>query len=180
MNSLPYFVFIMYIINRGQVVTQAMFMNCDHSMLTYSFYKTPKSILSLFKERIKSVVAINLLPAIVIGLGLPVILYVTGGTDNIYNYLILFISIISMSVFFSVHHLVLYYLLQPYNISSETKSSTYSIASFLTYFICYEMLQLKLPTTYFGIAAICFAVVYSIVSLFIAYKLAPKTFRIRV
>ena len=180
MNSLPYFVFIMYIINRGQVVTQSMFMNCDHSMLTYSFYKTPKSILNLFKERIKSIVAINLLPAIVIGLGLPAILYATGGTDNIYNYLILFVSIISMSVFFSVHHLVLYYLLQPYNISSETKSSTYSIASFITYFVCYEMLQLKLPTTYFGIATISFAVIYSVVSLFIAYKLAPKTFRIRV
>lgn len=180
MNSLPYFVFIMYIINRGQVVTQAMFMNCDHSMLTYSFYKTPKAILSLFKERIKSIVGINLLPAFVIGLGLPVLLWITGGTDNIYNYLILFVSIVSMSVFFSVHHLVLYYLLQPYNISSETKSSTYTIASAITYFACYYMLQLKLPTTYFGIATIIFAVLYSIISLFIAYRLAPKTFRIRV
>ena len=180
LTYLPYFVFVMYLINRGQVITQAMFMNCDHSMLTYSFYKTPKSILSLFKERIKSIVFVNLLPALVIGLGLPTILYFTGGTDNVYNYLILFISIISMSVFFSVHHLVLYYLLQPYNISSETKSTTYSIASFLTYIVCYYMLQVKLPTTYFGIGTIVFAVLYSIISLFIAYKLAPKTFRIRV
>ncbi len=180
MNCLPYFVFIMYLINRGQVVTQAMFMNCDHSMLTYSFYKTPKSILLLFKERIKSVVSINLLPALVIGIGLPTLLYITGGTDNIYNYLILFVSIVSMSVFFSVHHLVLYYLLQPYNISSETKSSTYSIASFVTYIVCYYMLQIQLPTTYFGIGTIIFAILYSVVSLFIAYKLAPKTFRIRV
>lgn len=180
MTSLPYFVFIMYFINRGQVITQAMFMNCDHSMLTYSFYKTPKSILSLFKERIKSVVLINMLPAIVIGLGLPIILYVTGGTDNMYNYLILFVSILSMSIFFSVHHLVLYYLLQPYNISSETKSSTYQLANFITYIFCYGMLQTKFPTTYFGIATIIFAVLYSIISLFIAYKFAPKTFRIRV
>lgn len=179
MTSLPYFVFIMYLINRGQVVTQAMFMNCDHSMLTYSFYKKPKSILSLFKERIKSIVAINLLPAFVIGVGLPIILWISGGTDNIYNYLILFISIVSMSVFFSVHHLVLYYLLQPYNINSETKSSTYSVASFLTYIFCYYIMQVKLPTTYFGIGTIIFAVLYSVISLFIAYRLAPKTFRIR-
>lgn len=179
MTSLPYFVFIMYLINRGQVVTQAMFMNCDHSMLTYSFYKKPKSIVSLFKERIKSIVAINLLPAFVIGVGLPIILWISGGTDNIYNYLILFISIVSMSVFFSVHHLVLYYLLQPYNINSETKSSTYSVASFLTYIFCYYIMQVKLPTTYFGIGTIIFAVLYSVISLFIAYRLAPKTFRIR-
>ena len=49
-----------------------------------------------------------------------------------------------------------------------------------TYIFCYGMLQTKFPTTYFGIATIIFAAVYSIISLFIAYKFAPKTFRIRV
>ena len=41
MTWLPYFVFIMYAINRGTNFTQALFMNCDHSLLTYSFYKQP-------------------------------------------------------------------------------------------------------------------------------------------
>ena len=177
---LPYFVFIMYLINRSSSVTQAMFMNCDHSMLTYRIYRTPKVILGIFKERLKTLITINLLPAVLIGGGLALLLYLSGGTNNPLNYVILFVSIISMSVFFSVHHLVLYYLLQPYNISSETKSSTYTIASAITYFACYYMLQLKLPTTYFGIATIIFAVLYSIISLFIAYRLAPKTFRIMV
>ena len=180
MNYLPYFVFIMYLINRGQTVTQAMFMNCDHSMLTYSFYRNPISIVKLFKERIKSVVLINLLPAVVIGVGLPLLLYATGGTDSVYNYIILFTSIIAMSIFFSVHHLVLYYLLQPYNVASETKSSTYSVASFLTYVVCYYMIKVQLPTTYFGIATIIFAVLYCVISLFLAYRLAPKTFKLRI
>ena len=180
LTYLPYFVFIMYMINRGQVVTQAMFMNCDHSMLTYAFYRSPKAILSLFKERIKSVVLINLFPAIILGLGLSVILYLTGGTDNIYNYLIIFSSIIAMSVFFSIHHLVIYYLLQPYNVESETKSSTYTIVNVITYLVCYYMMRLHMPTTYFGIATIIFAVCYCIISLIIAYKLAPKTFKLRV
>ena len=55
---LPYFVFIMYIINRSSSVTQAMFMNCDHSMLTYRIYRTPKVILGIFKERLKTLIAI--------------------------------------------------------------------------------------------------------------------------
>ena len=180
MTSLPYFVFIMYLINRGQTVTQAMFMNCDHSMLTYAFYRKPSAILGVFKERIKSVVLINLIPALVIGIGLALILYLTGGTENNYNYLIIFISIIAMSIFFSIHHLVLYYLLQPYNVNSETKSSTYSIANIVTYIICYYMLRLQLPTTYFGIATILFAISYCIVSLVLAYKMAPKTFKLRI
>ena len=78
MSCLPYFVFIMYLINRGQVVTQAMFMNCDHSMLTYAFYKRSETILGIFKERLKSIIIINIIPAIILAIGLPLILYLTG------------------------------------------------------------------------------------------------------
>ncbi len=53
MVFLPYFVFIMYMINRGTSFTQALFMNCDHSMLTYSFYKKPEFILKLFRIRLR-------------------------------------------------------------------------------------------------------------------------------
>lgn len=180
MNYLPYFVFIMYLINRGESVTKAMFMNSDHSMLTYAFYRTPTAILKLFKERLKSIILINLLPATIIGIGLPLLLFVTGGTSNPLNYIILFISIISMSIFFSVHHLVIYYLLQPYNINSETKNTTYTIVNLLTYLICYYMISVQLPTFYFGLAMIIFAITYSLISLILVYKLAPKTFKIRI
>lgn len=178
-NYLPYMVFIMYIINKGQNTTQIMFMNCDHSMLTYSFYRSSKGILKLFKERLKSLIVINLIPALIIAMGLPLLLYITGGTDNFLNYPILFISIISMSIFFSIHHLVLYYLLQPYNVHSETKSSVYSIFNFITYFACYYLINLKMPTISFGLLMILFVLIYSILSLILAYKKAPKTFKLR-
>ena len=87
MTMLPWFVFVMYIINRGTVVTQSMFMNCDHSMLTYRFYKTPKVILALFKERLKTLIKIIYYQTIVISIGLPILLYITGGTDNYINYI---------------------------------------------------------------------------------------------
>ena len=177
---LPYFVFIMYLINRSSSVTQAMFMNCDHSMLTYRIYRTPKVILGIFKERLKTLITINLLPAFLIGGGLALLLYLSGGTDNPVNYAILFISIISMSIFFSVHYLVMYYLLQPYNVSTEMKSSTYKVVQGLTYIVSYYMIQIKLPIFGFGIATIVFCIAYSLISLFLAYKYAPKTFKLRV
>ena len=180
LNFLPYFVFVMYIINRGQIITQAMFMNCDHSMLTYSFYKNPRAILGLFKERLKSLIYINLIPAAVIGIGLALILLVTGGTDNILNYVVLIVSILSMSIFFSVHYLVMYYLLQPYNYNSEIKDSRYRLVSVLTYMVCYFTLRLQLPTIYFGLFTVFFSIIYCILSLILAYKLAPKTFKIKI
>ena len=180
MVYLPYFVFIMYCINRSSSVTQAMFMNCDHSMLTYRIYRTPKVILGIFKERLKTLITINLLPATLIGLGLALLLYLSGGTDNSLNYVILFVSIIAMSIFFSVHYLVMYYLLQPYNVSTEIKSSTYKAVQAITYFVCWYMIQIKLPIFSFGIATIVFCIAYSLISLFLAYKYAPKTFKLRV
>lgn len=180
LTYLPYFVFVMYSLNRGTTLTQAMFMNCDHSMLTYKFYRAPKVILGMFKERLKTLITVNLLPALVIAIGLPILLLVTGGTDNILNYVVLFVSIISMSIFFSVHYLVMYYVLQPYNINTELKSATYTTVQGITYMVCYYMLQIKLPTIAFGIATIVFSIAYSIVALILAYILAPKTFKIRI
>lgn len=180
LTYLPYFVFIMYMLNRGATLTQAMFMNCDHSMLTYRIYRTPKVILGLFKERLKTLISVNLMPTLIIAIVLPLILFITGGTDNILNYFVLFISIISMSIFFSVHYLVMYYLLQPYNVNTEIKSSTYKVVQTFTYFVCWYMIQIKLPTISFGIATIGFCLLYCIVSLILAYKYAPKTFKLRI
>lgn len=177
---LPYFVFIMYCINRSSSVTQAMFMNCDHSMLTYRIYRTPKVILGIFKERLKTLITINLLPAVLMGGGLALLLYLSGGTDNPINYAIQFVSIIAMSIFFSVHYLVMYYLLQPYNVNTEMKSSTYKGVQGLTYIVCWYMIQIQMPIFTFGIATIVFCIAYCLISLFLAYKYAPKTFKLRV
>ena len=179
MSYLPYFLFIMYLINRGKVITQAMFLNCDHSMLTYRFYRQPKAILTLFVERLKYVVAINLMPALVIAAGLPLLLYITGGTAQPLNYVVLFVSIIAMSVFFSVHNMVLYYLLQPYNVNLESKSATYGVVNWITYVICYSAIQFQLPTLAFGAAISAFCILYAVIAFILTYRLAPKTFKLR-
>lgn len=179
MTVLPYTVFIMYLLNRGGQITQIMFMNCDHSMLAYRFYRQPKTILGLFKVRLLTLIRINLLPAAVIAIGLPLLLWLSGGTDNPLNYLLLFISIMSMAVFFSVHHLTLYYLLQPYNIDLESKSGAFSLANWLTYLFSYIFINVKAPTTIFTALTTLFCAIYIAVALVLVYRMAPRTFRLK-
>ena len=179
LTYLPYSLIIMYFINRGRAITVALFMNCDHSMLTYRIYRQPKAILSLFAERLKYVSAINLLPASVIALGLPLLLYASGGTTNPVNYLILPASILVMSVFFSVHTLMLYYLLQPYNAKMETKNPVYAILDMVTYYICFFAAGKVASTLVFGIGVTVFCVLYVVIALVLVYRLAPKTFKLR-
>lgn len=179
LTFLPYFTFIMYIVNRGTGFTQALFMNCDHCLLNYSFYKKPKHILKLFRIRLSEIIKVNLPPALVIGGGLAAVLYVSGGTDNFWNYVIVVVSIVCMSIFFSVHYLTIYYLLQPYNAGTELKSGTYSFVSGATYVLCYILMQVRLPIVLFGTAAIAFCVIYCVAACMLVYKYASKTFRIR-
>lgn len=176
---LPYFLMIMYFMNRGRAMTQAMFMNCDHSMLTYRFYRQSRAILSLFTQRLKYVTAVNLIPASVIAVGLPFLLYVSGGTKEPMNYVVLMVSILAMSVFFSVHTMVLYYLLQPYNVHMESKNAAYSIVDAVTYFVCYFAIGKKVPILTFGIGVSVFCIIYVAAALILAYRLAPKTFKLR-
>ena len=179
MNLLPCFPFIMYIWNRGQSFTQALFMNCDRSLLTYSFYKEPRSILRLFGIRLKAIITLNLLPAIVVAAGMPLLLWLSGGTGEWTNYIVLVVTILSLSIFFSVHYLTIYYLLQPYTAGTELKNPAYSAITGMTYVVCYILLDLGLPPIEFGLVAIGFAAVYCVAAFVLVYTLAPKTFRIR-
>ena len=176
---LPYFVFILYAINRGTGFTQALFMNCDHSLLTYAFYKRPKFVLRLFQIRLIEIVKINAVPAAIIGLGLAALLWASGGTDNPLNYAVLIVSTVSVSVLFSVHYLTIYYLLQPYNAGTEMKSGTYRVVMTATYFVCFFLMNLRLPTLLFGALSIVFSVLYSVVACILIYRFAPKTFKLR-
>ena len=179
MTCLPYFAFILYAINRGTSFTQALFMNCDHSLLTYSFYKRPGFVLKLFRIRLREIMKINAVPALILGFGLALVLLVSGGTDQPVNYVVLVVSMVCMSLFFSVHYLTIYYLLQPYTVGTELKGGTYKLVSIATYMVCYFLMQLRMPTLVFGGMTIVFCVLYSVVACILVYKLAPKTFRLR-
>ena len=179
LNWLPYFVFIMYIINRGTGFTQALFVNCDHSLLTYPFYKQPGMILKLFAIRLREIMKINALPALVIGAGLSLLLFITGGTDNVLNYAVIIVSILCMSAFFSVHYLTIYYLMQPYNAATEIKNGMYQVVKVATYVVCYYIIKVRMPTIVFGTLTIVFCILYCMIACILVYRFAPKTFRLR-
>lgn len=179
LSLFPSSVFIMYLLNRGTSFTRALFVNCDHSLLTYSFYKQPKYILKLFTIRLREIIKVNLLPALFMSGGLVLFLFVSGGTAGPVDYAVVSVSIPCLSIFFSVHYLTLYYLLQPYNAGTEIKSVAYQVITGATYFVSYVLLGLEIPFLAFGIGCIAFCILYCVVASILVYRLAPKTFKIK-
>ena len=172
--------FLTYAFNRGEIFTRTLFMNCDHSMLTYPCFKNGSSILKLFKIRLKVLMALNFIPATVLGLGLCWILFMSGGTEKLVIYPIVFITILAMSFFFSIHYLTIYYLLQPYNAETELKSGMYGFITGITYFICYLQINLHISLIVYGAMWIVFAILYGVIASILVYKFAHRTFKIRI
>jgi len=91
----------------------------------------------------------------------------------------MFLSIICLSCFFSIHHLVLYYVIQPYTAALKIKSPLFSIINSLMYIGCYICLNLDVTSYLFSVGIIIFTVIYMIIALIVVYKVAPKTFKLR-
>lgn len=177
-SLLPFSLYIMYLINRGESITKALFINCDSAMLHYRFYRRPHAVLEMFKQRLQSLILINLRPAGVIAIGLMLLLFASGSSSNALDYIVLPVTILCLSIFFSVHYLVLYYLLQPYNSEVEMKNPFYQVITGLTYVVCYAFMH-QIDSHYFGVWVIGLTAVYILIALILAYRLSPKTFKLK-
>jgi len=124
-NALPCFLFVLYILNNSEDVTRTMFSNCDHSLLNYTFYREPKNLLHLFSIRLKELIRMNSTYAFIIAITYAFILYLCH--NPLYYSLIAFISIICMCIFFTIHYLTLYYLMQPFDKNKEIVKPAYTI-----------------------------------------------------
>ncbi len=178
-QALPYFVFLLYFLNRGTGFTQALFFHCDCSLLTYPFCKEPRALLRLFTLRLGSIVRVNLAPAAVLGVALAALLAAGGGTERPAEYAVLLVTPMAISVFFSIHYLALYYLLQPYNAATELRGGTYRLVTSATYFVCVLLMNLRMDTLVFGGLCLAFCALYCAAACVLVYRLAPRTFRIR-
>ncbi len=175
-NALPFFLFILYILNNSEDVTRTMFSNCDHSLLNYTFYREPKNLLHLFAIRLKELIKMNSTYAFIIAIAYAIILYLCH--HPFYYSLIAFISIMCMCIFFTIHYLTLYYLMQPFDKNKEIVKPAYTIVTSLTYLFCYYMMDLSLAVVTFGITMIAFDVIYCVIACLLVYRLSVKTFRI--
>lgn len=170
-------VFIVYAINSGTAVNSVLFVNCDRSLLTYSFFKRSDQILGLFRLRLKTMIRINLLPSLTMAIGFVLLALVSGG--NLVSGLLLGVMVVTLSVFFSVHYLTLYYLIQPFNNAGKIVKPLYNIVVVVTYVVAYELIGVEVPLIVFSLGVILACVLYSFVATLLVLKCSAKRFRIR-
>ena len=175
---LPAFVFLMYLASIGERVCKAMFYNCDISLLRYSFYRDKNAILSNFKVRLLKVAGLNLIVAAVISVAVVSLSLIFNLCWSTVDSVFFVLSILCLALFFSVHHLFLYYVFQPYTRELGMKNPFYSGINTGVYLLCYFCLRIKSAPSYFTLIILLSTILYIIVALILVYKYAPKTFRV--
>jgi len=179
-KSMPLLVFIMYSMSTGERICKAMFYNCDSSLLRYAYYRQGDVILSNFTSRLKRVVVLNLIPAFTLCVGIALVIVIIGFGSELIGMLPLFLCILCLSCFFSIHYLFLYYVIQPYTAELTVKSPLFKFINMAMYFACYMCLQLRTSSYYFTAGIIISTIVYMGVALVLTYRIAPRTFKLKI
>lgn len=159
--------------------TQAMYINCDNSLMTFSFFKKPDKIIKLFDIRLKQLICVNLLPAMAMAIGCNLILFATGGQEYPFHYLINFVVIGCMSISFTMYWLSIYYLFQPYTKTASVKGGAYNAAFMAFGFLMSIIAWISVKSQILAVIMLVFTVTFVFFIRKLVLKKAPKTWKVK-
>ena len=178
-RMIPYFSFLVFMLNRGSQFTTALFLNCDRSLLTFSFSKKKRNLLKLFVIRLREIVKVHIPVGLALSAFVISFLYEQGNPESMRKCLLVFLTIMAENVIFCIHHMGIYYLLQPFNVNTEIKNANYYAITIITYAALYWLQLQKIALDVFAYSCLAFCFVYALIISILVYAFAPKTFRIK-
>ncbi|MFD0713315.1 hypothetical protein [Paenibacillus sp. GCM10027626] len=176
-HLLPYLFISMYFLTMGEKLCRAMFYNCDISLMRYSFYRG--AAYKHFRIRLVKIVEQNLVLAALLCAVLSMIGAAAGITIWSQDSLFLWISVFSLSLFFSVHHLFLYYIFQPYSTELHVRNPLYHFVNSAVSALSGLSIFLRVQPFIYAIIALSLTVFYFILAGYLVKKHGPRTFCVK-
>lgn len=173
---LPFLALILNFLTVGDRMCRAIFYNCDLSLMHYSFYRNAAN--QHFRIRLYRIMGMNLTIAAALGAALTLISLTAGSTLNLEMFL-LWVCVLVLSIFFSVHHLLVYYILQPYSTELNMKNPFFFVVNFVMSLVCGLSIVVKAPALPFTITVAIITLVYLAAALILVRKFGHRTFRVK-
>lgn len=178
-RMLPAFLFIMNFTSIGERVCKAMFYNCDLSLLRYGFYRERKAILSNFRIRLVRISLLNLIPAAAICLAVNVLILLSDESWTAADAAIFNVTIVALSLFYSVHHIFMYYIFQPYTTELNVRNPFFTIVNSIVLGVGIVVMQLQSAPGILALTVVIFAAVYMLLALILVSRFSVRTFRVK-
>lgn len=172
--------FLMYTLSRQDKVITAMYLNCDQGLLPYGFYRKGEMLLAMYRLRFRSMLAINMIPALAVFATYMIVIAYKGELLWINN-LVVLAYILIMTTFFTSLALAKYYLIQPYNQEGMPVSKVAGLINMVVYYICIYGAFIVKDMDYKMIlmASGGFILAFIIIVNILIVKFGSKTFKIR-
>lgn len=174
---LPTLVFVMYMISVAEKACKAMFYNCDKSMLKFGFYRNPDVIIKNFKIRLKRIAYYNAIVGAALSLSVIAFHLMCGYSPLRMDVILFTAAVLMLTVFFTVHHMFMYYIFQPYTENMRVKNPFFTVINFAVYVICYFCMKIQAGGLAFTAGVLIVTILYTGIALRLVYRFAPKRFR---
>lgn len=178
-NIIGVVVFIMYYLMLGDQLNKALFHNCDVAFLHYNYYREKRVILSNFWFRFKKLLVYNILITLAIDICLSIFVHFFSFGVNTIEYVLLIGITFMLCVFFTIYHLFMYYILQPYTADMEAKNPFFSLVSCVVYFLAYACLNAEFDGSTFALVIFVATLVFDVFAFALIYFVSYKTFKLR-
>ncbi|MDQ6421285.1 hypothetical protein RB620_17815 [Paenibacillus sp. LHD-117] len=174
--GIPYLIWIMNFLSIGERACKAIFYNCDLSLMRYSFYRNAAH--RHFRQRLYRICGHNLTLAAGVGAALTGFALAAGGVSS-GELLLALVCVFALSVFFSIHHLFMYYILQPYSTELNMKNPFFFMINIVVSLAFVLALILEVDTTALAVAIVSLTAVYYMTALILVKRWGPRTFRVK-
>ncbi|WP_127585388.1 hypothetical protein [Paenibacillus koleovorans] len=173
---LLYLAMVVNVLSVGERACRALFYNCDLSLMRYSFYRGAAH--RHFRIRLFRIAGLNLAIAAAMGAALSLIAWAAGGVV-VQELLLIWVSLAALSFFFSVHHLLMYYLLQPYSTELNMKNPFFFVVSMGVMLVCWVGVVVQPSSLSYAIAVLAVTAIYFVAALALVRRFGPRTFRVK-
>lgn len=168
----------MYLLCSYSRLTKAMYVNCDQSLLHYSFYKEKKALLEMFRLRMISLWKLMALPTLLV----LVLVFVNGLILKFSTKLLIAALLLTLANggFFTIYPLFIYYVFQPYDSAGTITSFAPSFLNALVYMFCFfgaPRLDDAFSPMIFSLLSIGFFALFLPFALFLIRIRGPKVMR---
>ncbi|WP_271754158.1 hypothetical protein [Cohnella sp. JJ-181] len=175
-KGMPWLIWIMNFLSIGEKACKALFYNCDLSLMRYSFYRNDAD--RHFRQRLYRICGLNLTLAGGMGAALTGFALTAGGVPTS-ELLLTWVCLVALSVFFSIHHLFLYYILQPYSTELNVKNPFFFLVNIAVSMAFVLALLLKADAAGLAIAIVTITAVYFVTAIILVKRWGPRTFRVK-
>lgn len=174
---LPYLPFALFSLSNGERLCRALFYNCDMPLMRYPFYREAAG--KHFVLRLRRLGAMNLMIGAALAAMLTAAAAVAGWPLTADHLVPLWTTALALACSFSIHHLLMYYLLQPYSAEMNAKNPLFHMLNMVLSATCWITIILRPHPAAIAIGALALCVLYMLASATLVNRYAPRTFRMK-